>query len=336
MENKDPFNLSDVEFDKVMTEIDQIVRQKSDKVPGRELLAMSEFSTRFGVTMFGTHPTTKRLIDWFTRMYGDRLYIKWDFGQSVVLVQGEICKLQSVRFFGNLLVACHPILKDIAFQYETEHGMLKVRNVLDADIQGLTAELAVRLPLSECDEIRTAYGRMFLAFSKLEAALGSRYGLGAAPYIEEAVHDLRVSVESLLTSPPNYGQSKWESLQAVEKVVKSCILEKGGKPKNIHKLAELFADAELLGVPKCDGALISAIQCSPDVRYDSKLVTKAEAVEAHYAALILCGQLASVVRRTNAESAVNSWQWRTSKEFTLDVLTLGYGPPIAPFAAPHQ
>jgi hypothetical protein len=186
--------------------------------------------------------------------------------------------------------------------------------------------MAKLLSEDECKAILTAYGRMFLTFSRLEAALGKRAGKGDAPYIKEAMHDLIGSVGSLLTATPNYGQSKWSSLQAVEKVIKSCIREKNVIPKKLHSLADLYATALQLGAPQVDPALLSAVQCAPDVRYDSTLVQKMEALEAHYAALTVCVELADVVKRTTASSEMVRYEIRTSPTCAFDALMLCYAP----------
>ncbi len=331
---QDPLNLSDVDFDAVMVEIDRTLRERSDKIPGREILGLAEFCAKFNLTLYNTHPTARRIIRWFTRMYGERLGIGWDFGRSVVLVKGEILKIRGLRFFGSIPLVCSPGVMGIKLQQSTPNGPIKVYNLVDDNqIQGLTPEMAKRLSAEECAAILKSYGRMFLAFSRLEAALGKRYDARDAPYINEAMHDLIASVESLLTSPPSYGASKWSSLQAVEKVVKSCIREKGVIPKKSHNLAGLCATAAAAGVPAVDPLLIEAVRCAADVRYDSTLVKKLEAIEAHYAALTICGELAPIVKRTTAQSGVYDYEFALATN-SLQGILLGYKPPEPPFIAP--
>jgi hypothetical protein len=94
-----PFNLSDAEFDAVITEIDTKLRQRSTRVPGREVLAFAEYSAKFNVAIRHDHPTAKRIFAWFDRTYGDRLRPDWDFGRTVVLVKGDVCKMRIIRFY---------------------------------------------------------------------------------------------------------------------------------------------------------------------------------------------------------------------------------------------
>jgi hypothetical protein len=330
---KDPLNLSDEEFDTVMTEIDAAIIQRGKKIPGRELAGWVEFCTRYRVSISNEHPTALRIFNWFTRMYGDRLNVDWDFGRSVALVKGEVCKIQGIRFYGPMVVACSTAVLGDVLQMAIQGGVIQITNLLEGVVQGLTPELARRLSPEECHGILTAYGQMFLTFSRLESALGAKHGTSDAPYITKAMHDLVGSTESLLTAPPNYGQSKWASLQAAEKTVKSCILEKGASHKKSHSLADLCADAVVVGVPLVDPALIARIECSPAVRYDSTLVGKDEAIAAHYAALTVCGELAPVVKRTKAESAVSKRELK-SGDSVLTCLVLEYTPHAAGMFGP--
>jgi HEPN domain-containing protein len=325
----DPFNLPEAEFDAVMTEIDEKLRQKSDRVPGREILGLAEYCAKFQVTLANNHPTTKRIINWFSQMYGDRLGMDWDFGRTVVLSRGELYKIRGVRFFGTFLMICDPSVLGKKLKQQTPNGIIDVFNLLER-VQGLTPDAAARVPVDQCPAMLKAYARMYLAFSRLEAAQGARLGKGDAPFVKEAVHDLITSVESLLTSPPNYGQSKWSSLQAVEKLVKSCIREKGTIPKKSHDLYKLFATAEAVGTPSIDKNLTAKIECSADVRYDSSLVSRIEAVDAHYAALSVCQILAPTIKRTDARSELFEYEFELPDRTILKGIMLGYAPPALP------
>ncbi len=330
MPTLDPFNLSDSEFDAVMTEIDHELRQRSDRVPGRELRGIALFVRRFKVQIDNRHPLTRRIIGWFSHMYGARLGIDLDFGQTVALVNGEICKMRGARFFGNMLLVCSPVAIDVSLKAQTPIGTIPVTNLLAGKIEGVTLELASRLSQTECDSILKAYKRMFLAFAGLEASLGNRYGSTDAPYITEAMHDLRSSSQSMIGSRPNYGQAKWDSLQAVEKVVKSCIVEKGATPPRSHDVADLCRMAVRTGVPAVDPALIAFVQCPAAVRYTSTIVGKAEAIEAHYAAMTVCGELAPVIKKTAAEILCHEFRHPYRNGAMLDCLMIGYGAPVHP------
>jgi hypothetical protein len=105
-----------------------------------------------------------------------------------------------------------------------------------------------------------------------------------------ATYDFEASTSNLLHQTPLPGLSKWASLQAVEKTLKEFVSKKGGKAPPIHSLEKLAMLAEGLGLPQCDRSDISLVQCSPSVRYDEP-VSLLEAMEAHQAAIRLCGHI---------------------------------------------
>ena len=301
VDTKDPLNLPDAEFDAVMTEIDRELRQRTDKITGREFLGFVEYCSVFKISIDTEHPTTRRIFDWFIRMYGQRLSMDWDFGRSVVFVNGELCKVRGIRFFGTMLFVCAPTVVGRKLRQATSDGIIPVNNLLES-IEGLTPVLAARLSPDECSEMLKAYSRMYIAFSKLEAAQGSRYGGGDAPYVK-----------------------------AVEKVLKSCIPEKGGTHKYSHNLTGLAAEAAKWGVPGVDAAQIAAVQCPAAVRYHSTLVAKGEAVAAHYAALTVCGQLAPILKGTTAQSDACDYEFALPDGAKLSGIRLGYVSPAPPF-----
>lgn len=113
--------------------------------------------------------------------------------------------------------------------------------------------------------------------------------------ISEAIGDLQASVTLLVSKPPQYGLSKWEALQATEKFLKALITKKGGTYKFVHDLNGLASNAESLGHPAIPRSGLAKIQCPAGVRYGTPTVTMKEAVEAHQAALEVCGLIAASV-----------------------------------------
>jgi hypothetical protein len=89
----------------------------------------------------------------------------------------------------------------------------------------------------------------------------------------------------------------------VEKVLKGFIEQRGKTFENIHNLAKLAGVAVSAGLPPPDAGLLARIQCKADVRYSAAAVGKAEALQAHYAALVVC---ADVALRLEPQSG-----WRT-------------------------
>jgi len=328
------FNLSDGEFDAVMTEIDAELRQESDRIVGRELRGWMKFNQRFQASIPLGEPLADRIIDWFKNLYGERLNVDADFGKSLVVIRGDAYRIRCFRFYGAMYTICSVDTIGRKISQRTPQGVERtVANLIDGSIEGLTSELARRLSSAECTEILTRYGRAFKAFSAMEGSLSSRYGGTDAPYIKEAMDDLLEASESMLLRRPNYGQSNWASSQASEKAIKSYIREKGEMHSKTHNLSELCSRATQLGLPRVTQNLIEAIQCKPDVRYDSTLVTKEKALAAYEAALIVCGVIAAFIKRSTAQAALKNVQVRISGGTPIDGLMLGYQPPTPLFLA---
>jgi hypothetical protein len=291
MAGLDPFNLSDEAFESVMTAIDAEVRKQSKVVPGREVLALMEFMKRFQIELQMGHPLEERIVNWFKRVYGERLNTDFSRGYSAVMIRGDLYRLRFLTFFGTAAIVSRPDWIGRRLSRQERNGqILPVINLLERHIEGMTPDHAHRLTIQECNELTNAYSRMERAFTALETA-----ETGANVHITEIVDDLKASASHLLSEPPNYGFSRWSSLQATEKIIKSYIVCKGSVPGRHHSLSKLCQAAYNLGLPLQESAKIAAIQCSAEVRYDSTRATKEEALAAHYASLEICATVAALL-----------------------------------------
>lgn len=118
--------------------------------------------------------------------------------------------------------------------------------------------------------------------------------------VADAFADLNAAVFHLTIRNRHHGLSKWASLQAVEKMLKAYLKRKVGDFKSGHVLEPLAQSAEKAGLIALDRRLLSATQCSANVRYGDDLVTLRCAVDAHHASLGLCGQVAYQLRTLGA------------------------------------
>jgi HEPN domain-containing protein len=274
----DQFNISNEDFEKAMHEIDADLRAESPIFRGREVRGWAMFCQRFGLDEVRMdHPLSQRIYAWFHAMYGDRLNIDFDLGKTVVHLNGDLYPLRCVRSFGTVIVICSPSMlgMNLGPKLRTD-GTRPILNILDF-VLGLTPAMARRLSFDHCKVILQSYCEAFLTFLGLESAFGQRY-------IKEAIDDCQMSVESLFLRTPNYGLSRYSSLQAVEKTLKSFILSKGKAPAFTHRLISLTNEAYTLGLPELDKNRIADVQCAASVRYDANGSTKDEAVIAHHSA----------------------------------------------------
>ena len=204
----DAWNLPDKEFDAVMAEIDAELRKENDRIVGREIRGWMKFCQRFHISVALGDPVADRIVDWFNAIYGDRLNLDLDFGKSFVSIRGDTYRIRCYRFYGVMYAICSlEMLGREIQQRAADRPERMVINLLDDSIEGLTPKLAGRLSPTECAAILTRYHRMFQAFSAMEGALAARQGGDDAPYMREALDDLREAAECVLLRAPNYGQS---------------------------------------------------------------------------------------------------------------------------------
>jgi hypothetical protein len=281
------FQITDEELHKVLTEIDADLRASSDQAFGRELRGCSAFCGRFKLQMAFHDPLAVRIYDWFTRQYGDRLKSDLAFGKTVVEIRQDLYALRVLRIYGRGMIFCDPSLPSVPPGGVSINEPFKAR--LFEQIDGLTPEFIRSFTTAECNNTLDAYARGFLGLSRMLDVEG-------APFSKEALDDLLQSASHLVSRNPNFGFSRWSSLQAAEKVLKSYIVQNGGALEKIHKLAGLEKAASAIGLPKLPPNLLADIQCSADVRYAAHTVTKADALKAHYAVLDLSAIIAPLLK----------------------------------------
>jgi hypothetical protein len=283
------FQISDPDLHNALLDIDSQLRADNSKVFGRELRGWGLFCQKFNLTMAMSDPLAVRIFDWFTKQYGDRLKGNLDFGNTVADVRHDFYSLRLPRLYGSAIVHCDPMLPKHHFgpALAVNSGGVKT-NLLDY-LPGVTPDFINSLTDTECMKLLEAYSRGVVAYSRMDDCQG-------APYSKEALDDLHQSAGQLTDHNPNYGFSRWASLQAVEKVLKSFIEQRGKTFKKNHDLTELADIAVTAGLFRPDAGLLGKIQCKADVRYSAASVGKAEALEAHYAALAVCADLAPLLK----------------------------------------
>lgn len=95
-------------------------------------------------------------------------------------------------------------------------------------------------------------------------------------------------MDSLLDNHHNLGHSKWASLQATEKILKSILQRNKISFKNTHNLRELIDPLQKIGFPDANDNLLNTIQCIASVRYGDILFTLEAAIKAHHYSIYLC------------------------------------------------
>lgn len=276
-------NIPDSELHTVLTAIDQEMRAENITIPARPLMAMSKLSQRYHLEIDMRSELAKRMNKWFEDLYGERLQIGWSLGSTAILIAGDVYKITIPLFFGT-----HGFVFDAG--PEKRKTILSGREVIISNIkkyvQGLTAARINTMTSNECNDVVTKYGKAAIAWSSLSS-------VAYVDFVVEARADLNASVEHLFSRLPHFGLSRWASLQAVEKLLKAYIQEQGGRFQRTHKLDDLAAEGERLGLSRIDRIGLASIQCSPGVRYGSEQSTAQQAVAAHTAATEISGTIAA-------------------------------------------
>jgi hypothetical protein len=237
---------------------------------------------------------------WFERRYPEQAQVDFSIGSSVVELHGQLWEYKV------------PLGEDIRLLYvgdewtgpataPTPQGYPSIppnhparrslkRSSLVPGVVGLSAELAASLSEEEQWRILVCYCRARLAYFWLVRARHHHL-------VRTAIGDCSSSVYHLLRMPADTGLSRWASLQAVEKLLKSYLHHAGVRYKQVgragHDLGELARLVGANGGASLDKASLQSVQCTASVRYESSKVPLAEAIAAHYAVLDLIDGIAT-------------------------------------------
>lgn len=275
---------NEVVFGQVMTQIDEQMRKEGTAITARSLLGPSKFTWAYRTWLMQRDPLHEKIVEWFNRRYGDRLKMDPTW-KMAVLIRGDLYRIRLPLCFGSVNVTCSAEHLGITDKSRLgTRNQLPTINVLDL-LDDFTDDYGRSLTKEELSGLMNSFLLGFDARNKIES-------ISESEFVKEAIGDIHVSVSHLFATPPQYGLSKWSSLQAVEKLLKAFIHQQGGQVEKIHQLEKLAERAESLGLPPVPRSWLDQIQCSAGVRYGEIDVTPVEAVDAHYAALAICSGIA--------------------------------------------
>lgn len=276
-------DLSPEQFEALLEEIDAELNAQQSDTRGRELRGWMQFCQKLKLEgMPLKHPTSERVMEWFKKRYGDRLNVDFSFGYSVLVLRNSIVRFRCALFYGSAILFCAPEEMQL-LPPPLVPNRPNYLNILRL-FEGITQDFALSLTADERETLLETYVTS-------EIALAWIGDTPLASYIQEARGDLAASVAQLMMQPPQFGPSKWSSLQAVEKYLKAFIVQKGAKHEFGHDLTKLAEQAVKIGLSDFSQPLLSKVQCLAGVRYDATSVSKQEAVDAHHASLTLCAEI---------------------------------------------
>jgi hypothetical protein len=254
------------EFDSLITKIDDELRKEDFQIFQRPLHAILRMTERFDIVFSPSYVKTEKNttslfndelsteVDlWYENRYGEKL--KFDPSWKLaILIRGDVFRVRLPMVFGMPKLNLFELVDDLTY--------------------GLSKNLSK-------DEIQDI-NQIFHVAQKNRNELTSIFEL---PLVSEIKGDFDAAVSHLFTTPPQFGLSKWSSLQVSEKIIKSYISQKGSQFSFTHDLRNLANQAEAMGLPHIPSSLIDVIQCPAGVRYGNPSVILEEAINAHHASI---------------------------------------------------
>lgn len=284
------------QFETLMSEIGSGLSADGIDIPDRPLRAVAEIATKFDLTipLAGNERNlppglrenlalSQEIKRWYDDNYGDRIKQDPCPGRAAVLLDGDLYILAVPRIFGEAGFV-------VQREWMEEPGFSRVPVVCNVVqlVEGMTPARATRLS----DEALRALDELF------KEALEAAYTLEGTdhPLIYIARGDIDTAIAGLMSRSERFGESKWASLQAAEKVLKAAIDLAGAKFTFTHGLAELCSGLAAIGLEFDAVAQVAAIQCRPGIRYGEQLCSRDEALAAHHSSL----ELVNILRRAGA------------------------------------
>ncbi len=299
---------TEADFLSLMETVDDDLKGKGFQIFQRPFNAWFEISSKFGLNLrfppfkdvasqnsFRGDDLTIKIFQWYNDKYGDKL--KFDpTWKTAILIRGDAYRLQIPLAFGAFVGVCSkesfgkepPPIKS-----SSELPQMNILNLVDGLTEGYVKTL-------KSEELKNIFDNFMLGnYTRYEMET-----LLDKPLVEQAKGDIDAAVSHIFSNPPQYGLSKWASLQATEKIIKAFIEEKNNNFPFSHDLKKLAKQAKDAGLREIPDALLDLIQCSAGVRYGDPVVSLIESVQAHQACLEICLGVAKqifVTRRSKGD-----------------------------------
>lgn len=266
------FSFNENDFSKAMYEIDQEFIKEGIEPNRRVLFVLSKLEVKFPELLTMPIPLTsysngfngrysnlnlfEQIEKWYALRYGDKLNMGYlaTIGEMILLIENEPFKTVFPVIYGTVGINW---------------------KILSKRIEGLTPFRANQLDSTDIYNLLQIYSRTFGAFLKYDE-------LGLC-YRKEAIYDLHKAIDGIINSD-GYGQSKWDTLQFTEKLLKGVIFyvnkQRADNTHDLNRLAKLL--------PKeinIDDRYFDKINDKAGIRYGEKIITRNEAIEAHIASM---------------------------------------------------
>jgi hypothetical protein len=281
------------EFEEAITAIDNDLRARDIEVHSRSLHAVMTYAKLYGVDIpipsgsnlgspgiyigesLGAH-----IMHWYSMRYGERQYFYMGPGSVIIMLRGDPWEIRLPLILGEVnCVIDRDLKKYIDSPKVTQDGVHPTVNILES-VLDLPEGLAKSLSDAECQSIEDGFWMGMECMQAIDRIRDS-------PYIPEALSDIASAVRHVFSVPSHFGQSKWSSAQAAEKMLKSFLKSRECAFPFTHNIHQLYALCSANGMAALDENTINALQTKASVRYGGESVSLSEAVGGHLASLAL-------------------------------------------------
>lgn len=273
--SRDMFFESEEEFLSFIERIDRKMIDENTPPQGRQIKGISEAAKALNTEIpwvenkfakegdYSILSLAAHISIWFQNKYENRLNMGFS-SKSIVKIQGDYYVLNIPMSWGDPKFSFDPHLE------ETPDGIINIAKCID----GLTKYTINRITHDEVKALASSLYEAIYLTQQLDKFININM-------LKEAKSDFIQSVETFFRGQSVPGLSKWHSLQFAEKILKVFIESKDTKYGYTHDLSALLEDAESCGLTNIERYDVKIIQCKPEVRYSSKLVSVEEAYNAH-------------------------------------------------------
>lgn len=285
-----------------MEDIDAKLHANNIPIHARSLHAALEYSKRFGMEIPITPSSTPaipndytgahvaaHIFHWCDERYGNRQKIFMGPGTTIIVLRGDPWELRLPLIYGTVQCVVERDLSRYAQEPQIRtDGKRSIINLITL-LNEFPAGLAKQLTDEECRNLLDSFRHALDCMQALQY-------ISANPFIPEALSDIKAAVRHILSVPPHFGQSKWSSAQAAEKLLKSFLKAKAVDFPFSHDIKELTRLTTAAGMKPIDSAITVTLQTTPKVRYGDVPVSMKEAVAAHHGSLVVAKQVSDAIR----------------------------------------
>lgn len=296
-------NITEIDFNTLMEEVDDELRKAKVPIHARTIRALIVIRKRFKVNfliapsynitsphIFTNYNMATHVAGWYEKKYGDRLKMRFGPGQVAIMIKDDPWKIYLPEIYGQIRLVCDlDIEKYRNIPNMSVGGPPPILNIL-ACIENMTSVYARTLTKNEMHIIINYFTLALDTLRRLK-------DMEQKPYIKEALSDLYSSVSHIFSSPPHYGQSKWSTLQFIEKLFKCYLKINNVTTPRTHDLNNIAKMAEDYGAKNIDYKLLSLIVCSPGIRYGELSAGLDDAIKAHDASIKMAHFLGKEIDR---------------------------------------